>query len=120
MTNHEKLVGTWKFNVDKTTESDPSMAQMLKNMPEMRAQFEEMLDSMSVIFGKAEITMKGMGEEETSAYTVVSQEGRTIVVEATEKGEEKKETLTFAFTDDDNIKGREHGKEVDILRRRSK
>jgi hypothetical protein len=96
MTNHEKLVGTWKFNVDKTTESDPSMAQMLKNMPEMRAQFEEMLDSMSVIFG------------------------RTIVVEATEKGEEKKETLTFAFTDDDNIKGREHGKEVDILRRRSK
>jgi hypothetical protein len=117
--NHDKLQGTWKFNIDKMISGDPKMAEMVKAKPEMKEQLGKMMGDASITIGKDNVTMKGMGKEDKSTYTVVSQEGNKIVIEAIEEGKEKKEKLSFEFTDDDNMKGREDGKDADMYLTRS-
>jgi len=118
--NHEKLQGTWTFDVDKMIEADEKMAAMIKEKPEMKANIAKMMEGASITISEKEVVMKGMGKEEKASYTVEKQDGNKITVKSKEEGKDEEETLTFEFIDDDTMKGKEEGKDSDMYLVRKK
>jgi PBP1b-binding outer membrane lipoprotein LpoB len=118
--NHNKLQGTWTFDMDAMLKGDPRMAKMVKTNPEVRAQITRLMTDANITIDKDSVAMNGQGKERKYSYTVVSQDGNTVVLESTQEGKEKKGKMTFEFTDDDNMRGREDGKGSDMFLTRAK
>ena len=107
--NHDSLVGSWAFNIEKFKESkeykeaikDPQGGQMMQ-------MFLPMLSKMSFTFSKEEIIantpgMDGKNKEQKATYTVVSDTGNTLEVSSKDpKG--KEQVMVITFIDAKNIK----------------
>ena len=106
--NHDKLIGDWKFNVEKFKESkeykdaikDPQGGQMMQFMLGMFAK-------MSFTFTKthtiANIPGPNGPQQEKTEYVVVSDSGDKLELKA-KSPQGKEEVMVLTFIDDKNIR----------------
>lgn len=106
--NHDKLVGEWKFNVEKFKESDeykeavkdPQKGQMMQFMIGM-------MGKLSFKFTKTEAIAIKPGQqgpsEDKAEYTVVSDSGDKLEIK-TKNPAGNEEVIILTFIDDKNIK----------------
>ncbi len=105
--NHDKFIGTWKFNIEKFKETkefkeavkDPQGAMMMQMMIGM-------LEKITFISTKTELTAKSPEEagNQSSTYTIVTDEGNKleIKIKSTEP-DSPEEVIVITFIDDNNI-----------------
>jgi len=96
-----KLVGTWKFDGNKTV---AATEMFKKGKPEMKAQFAAMLDKATLEITKDKMKVTGLGPKvQEDTYKVTKTDGKTLTIESVdEKG--KKETMTITFISDTEIR----------------
>lgn len=108
----DKLLGKWTIDFDKMKETDAD----LKKLPaDKLEEMKKMMAKMEIVVTKGHMTMKDAGGKvEKATWKVKSQEGRKIVLESKDEGQDKVDVETFEFTDDDHVKVTKAG-EKDVM-----